>query len=90
MELSWIIAARVGDARQINPHDITLRPAQDGEVYMAKITFRRGKGASWHGPFTIGAVVSKTLAKELAALKIARSKETCIFTHAPEVCGCCP
>ena len=71
-----MVAGRVGDVRQLNPRDVVIEPKPESDQHIVKMTFRKGKGAAWHGPFTVAAVVSSVLAKELAALKLALAATT--------------
>jgi len=71
--LSWYLAARVGDLRQVRPSDLDVRlPPKNGgarddttpNVPMT-CTFRYGKGAAFWGPFTVHACLPYRVAQAL-------------------------
>ena len=85
LKLLWLLAARAGDLRQVDPADIVLepappssgQPASDSEAkQLLKITFRRGKGAAFWGPYTVAAMIddrdAQLLAAHTAAIKAAQ------------------
>ena len=70
-QLSWYLAARVGDLRQVRAHDIVIKPAEatvrDATTPNVPIvvTFRYGKGAAFWGPFSVHAMIPYRVAQAL-------------------------
>lgn len=68
-ELSWVLAARIGDARQLTGENITFDDAQATDATIpATFRFVSGKTTQAHGPYTIRVLLSRTLAQRLAQL----------------------
>ena len=68
LNLSWYLAARVGDVRQIAKQNLTIHePGSDVDEVGVRVQalFTKGKGAHFWGPYTIQAYVPLPIAKAL-------------------------
>ena len=64
-QLSWALASRVGDTRQLRKADIIFTHLDDDRTEL-HATFRRGKGAFWaSGPFTVTTIVAENISKRI-------------------------
>lgn len=81
LELGWAFAARVGDLRQVRATDVRLTDCGRPHERRAAITFRYGKGAAFWGPYTIHAIISASLAKELSAIMAASARGEPLFSE---------
>lgn len=63
-QLSWYLAARVGDARRLDPENVTVDDDVDEHNTVAvRALFTQGKGAHFWGPYTIHARIPVEVAK---------------------------
>ena len=85
--LAWCFAARVGDLRQVLGADVTFGASvarKDGDGQLLALTFRRGKGACFWGPFTVQAVIPAGVAKALAARLRLQGRRQMLFSPAEQ------
>ena len=68
LQLTWYLAARIGDTRRLDPENVRVGDAADehGNVHIEAL-FTEGKGASFWGPYTIHSTAPAPVAKQLAA-----------------------
>lgn len=64
-QMAWFFAARVGDLRQCQREDITIRAANSKGDHEVAVRFRFGKGAAFWGPYTIHAFIPHAVAQAL-------------------------
>ena len=55
LQLSWFLAARIGDVRRLSPENIEIGTVVDDQTSTVRLraTFTAGKGATFWGPYTI-------------------------------------
>ncbi|CUF29851.1 TATE DNA transposon, putative [Bodo saltans] len=82
--LAWAFAGRAGDIRQIRGHDVSLKEPPIGSRQMLSVTFRRGKGAAFWGPYTIATMVDTSTMKALLDHIRERGKIVDLFTDAEQ------
>lgn len=73
LQLTWYLAARIGDTRRLDPDNVRVGGADDerGNVHIEAL-FTEGKGASFWGPYTIHSTAPAPVAKQLAEYLRAR------------------
>lgn len=75
LQVAWWAAARVGDARQVNPVDIEFTPSSKSEDALKMVVgFKKGKGAHFWGPYHIHSVVPRDMARAIEEAVRARKK----------------
>lgn len=65
LAMSWHFAARVGDMRTVEPGQIKFPPNNTPNL-PTSVTFTKGKGGAFWGPFTIKAIIPHQLARDMA------------------------
>ena len=83
-QMCWFFAARVGDMRQVRAEDVTLTPTESRDDVRATVTFRFGKGAAFWGPYTIHAVVPRSVAQALASTTHQARPGSALFSAADQ------
>jgi hypothetical protein len=64
--LSWHVAGRVGDVRQLRAPQVTFDfRAPVARQPLMRVQFTRGKGAHFRGPYTVTVRLPKSQAKQL-------------------------
>ena len=80
LRLAWFLAARVGDLRQVHANDLQFeQQGLNGSTGLI-VTFRHGKGAAFHGPFSIFLLLDADLIKGLRDLQAQRGNDASMFT----------
>jgi len=77
LKFSWYLAARIGDARRLEPKNVKFEMKPDELGYcLLTAMFTKGKGAAFWGPYAIHAKVPEDIAKPLNEYLMSRINES--------------